>query len=168
MLYFRAYLCITLTMSLPGLFDWHKSICGGKQIDNRGRKEVDFLIGTETTDSVILVEIKTPGTSLLGPQYREGVYPLSRELSGAVAQGLNYRQNFLRRFDNLTSGSPRRLTIGGPRCVVIAGDFKELVDPVMKENFELQRERLNGLTVLTFDELFLRLEHLVTFLEEPF
>jgi hypothetical protein len=115
-----------------------------------------------------LIEIKTPGTPLLGPQYREGVYPLSRELSGAVAQALNYRQSFLRRFDNLTSGSTRHLTIGDPRCVVIAGDSKELVDPAMKENFELQRERLNGLTVLTFDELFLRLEHLVTFLEEPF
>jgi hypothetical protein len=144
-----------------------KAYVGGKQIDNRGGKEVDFLIGTETTDAVILVEIKTPGTPLLGPQYREGVYPLSRELSGAVAQALNYRQSFLRRFDSLTSVSPRRLTLGEPRCVVIAGDSNELVNPTMKENFELQRERLNGVTVLTFDELFLRLEHLVTFLEDP-
>jgi hypothetical protein len=38
----------------------------------------------------------------------------------------------------------------------------------MKESFELQRERMHGVTVLTFDELFLRLQRLVSLLEQPF
>jgi len=38
----------------------------------------------------------------------------------------------------------------------------------MKENFELQRERIQGVTIITYDELFLRLKKLVTLLEEPF
>lgn len=52
--------------------------------------------------------------------------------------------------------------------MVIAGHSGELVEPVLKENFELHRERLNGVAIITFDELFLRLGHLVTLLEEPF
>jgi hypothetical protein len=32
---------------------------------------------------------------------------------------------------------------------------------VMRENFELQRERTHGLTIITYDELFKRLERLV-------
>lgn len=145
-----------------------KAYVGGKQIDNKGGKEVDFLIGIETTDAAILVEIKTPLTPLLGPEYRDGVYPLSRDLSGALSQILNYRQSLVRRFDSITSEASRRLTLGEPRCIVIAGNSQQLASPIMKENFELQRERLNGVTVLTFDELFLRLEHLVRLLEEPF
>lgn len=145
-----------------------KAFVGGKQIDNRGGKEIDFLLGTETTDALILVEIKTPKTQLLGPKYREGVYPLSRDLSGALAQILNYRQSLLRKFDTLTAHSDKRLTLGEPRCVVIAGHSGELVEPVLRENFELHRERLNAVTIITFDELFLRLGHLITLLEEPF
>jgi len=37
----------------------------------------------------------------------------------------------------------------------------------MKENFELQRERIQGVTISTFDELFFRLERLVALLEGP-
>jgi len=35
----------------------------------------------------------------------------------------------------------------------------------MRESFELQRERLQGVTVLTYDELFRRLERFVALLE---
>jgi hypothetical protein len=110
----------------------------------------------------VLIEIKTPQTHLLGPAYRNNVYPLSPELSGAIAQVLRYRQSLTREFNGLIAGLSKPLTLGEPRCVIVAGRAdKELLTPAMRDNFELQRERIHGLTVITYDELFKRLERLV-------
>lgn len=119
----------------------------------------------ESTRSVILVEIKTPQTKLLAAQYRDGVFPISSDLAGSLAQILRYRQSLTKTFDSVTSDLPQRPTLGDPRCVVIAGNSSEFRSQEEKENFELQREQLRGVTVLTYDELFRRLERLVSLLE---
>lgn len=139
-----------------------KAYVGGKQISNQGGGVVDFLATVESTDAVVLLEIKTPQTRLLGGQYRDDIFPLSGELTGAIAQALKYRQSLTRQFDNLTTNQSKRLTLGEPRCVVVAGRAdNELVTSAMRESFELQRERIHGLTIITYDELFKRLARLV-------
>jgi hypothetical protein len=160
----RAYVLSQL-FAYPVVVIGTKAYVGGKLIDRSGGKETDFLLAAESTDAVILVEIKTPRTKLLGSEYRGGVFPPSRELSSAIAQVLRYRQIFTRSFDSLGAENPRRLTLGEPRCIVVAGQSSELSTQTMRENFELQRERVRGVTVLTFDELFLRIERLVSLLE---
>jgi hypothetical protein len=162
----RAYV-LSQVFAYPVVVISTKAYVGGKQITGSGGKEVDFLVAVESTDAVILIEIKTPQTKLLGTAYREGVFPLSRELTAAVAQVLRYRQSLMRRFDSVTADSPRRLTLGEPRCVVVAGNSAELAHQHMRENFELQRDRIRGVTIITYDELFLRIERLVSLLEGP-
>jgi Domain of unknown function (DUF4263) len=144
-----------------------KAYLGGKQINSKGGKEIDFLFAAESTDALIIIEIKTPQTTLLGSAYRAGVFPLSQDLSGSIAQVLRYRQTLMRTFDSVTADTPRRLTLGEPRCVVVAGHSNQLSEQSMRENFELQRERVQGVTVITYDELFIRLQRLVSLLEEP-
>jgi hypothetical protein len=160
----RAYILSQL-FSYPVVIIGEKAFVGGKQITARGGKEVDFLLSAESTDAVLLVEIKTPGTQLLAHKYREGVYPLSGELSGAVIQVLRYKQNLVRNFDSVTSEHPKRLTLGDPKCVIVAGMTTELKDQSSRESFELLRERFQGVTVITFDELFLKLKNLIHLLE---
>ena len=160
----RAYVLSQL-FAYPVVVIGTKAYVGGKVISRLGGKEADFLLVAESTNSVIIVEIKTPQTPLLGSEYRGGVFPLSRELSGAVAQVLRYRQLLSRTFDSLTAEIPTRLTMGEPRCVVIAGSSKELSTQPEKENFELQRDRVRGVTIMTFDELFLKIDRLVSLLE---
>ena len=160
----RAYV-ISQVFAYPIVIVGSKAYVGGKQVSNKGGKEADFLLSTESTHAVILVEIKTPQTELLGAKYREDVFPLSRELSSAVAQVLRYRQSLMRRFDSITAELPTRLTLGEPPCLIIAGHSAELTDQNMRENFELQRQRIHGVTIITYDELFLRLERLVALLE---
>ena len=162
----RSYV-LSQIFAYPVIVIGAKAYVGGKQITNRGGKEVDFLLATESTEAIILVEIKTPQTRLLGPEYREGVFPISSDLSAAVTQVLRYRQSLVRRFDSLTAENATRLTLGEPRCVVIAGNSAELNTQTMKENFELQCERTHGVTIVTYDELSRRLEKLVSLLEEP-
>ena len=160
----RSYV-LSQVFAYPVLIIGTKAYLGGKQIDNKGGKEIDFLAAAESTDALILIEIKTPQTALLGTQYRDEVFPLSRDLSGAIAQVLRYRQILMQKFDSISADAPKRMILGEPRCVVVAGHSNELSDRSTRENFELQRERVQGVTIITFDELFTRLERLVSLLE---
>jgi hypothetical protein len=162
----RSYV-LSQVFAYPIVVIHSKAYVGGKQMDNRGGNIVDFLAKVESTDAVILIEIKTPGTKLLGPRYRDGVFPLSTDLSGAVAQVLRYRQSLMSDFNKLTQSSQNSLTMGEPRCLVIAGQAgRELTNRAMRENFELLRERLQGVTIVTYDELFRRLQRHMDILGE--
>jgi hypothetical protein len=160
----RAYV-ISQVFAYPVVVIGQKAYVGGKQISKKGGKEADFLAAIESTDSVILIEIKTPETRLLGAEYSNGVFPLSPSLSAAVAQALRYRQGLTRSFDSITEEFPKRLTLGEPRCMVLAGNSAQLTNQAMRENFELQRERMQAVTIVTYDELFRRLDRLIALLE---
>jgi hypothetical protein len=116
------------------------------------------------TNTLLIIEIKTPVTRLLGSEYRGGVFPLSAELQGAIAQALRYRQSLSRSFDAITSEIEQRIILGEPRCIIFAGHSSELDSIAKKECFELQRERLSGVVIVTFDELFAKLSILIELL----
>jgi hypothetical protein len=127
---------------------------------------LDFLGKVPSSGSAVLIEIKTPETDLLGGEYRDDVYPPSTELSGAIAQVLHYRESLLSSLTDLIKGRPGLLTTSEPRCVVIAGNAsKQLTDAYRKGSFERARERLFGVTVVTYDELFGRVAGLINLLE---
>jgi hypothetical protein len=143
-----------------------KAYMGGKNILNQGGGIVDFLIKNKITKSVGLVEIKTPKTKLLGPEYRNGIYNVSSELSGAVMQVLNYRDNLYKERKTLLAGDDVDADIFDPKCVVIIGHAKrELIDNDKIKSFELFRRQLSDIEVITYDELFDRTKRLVDTLE---
>jgi len=138
---------------------------GGKRLEDKGGGVVDFVQKIKSTGSVVLIEIKTPQTLLLGSLYRDDVYPLHNDVSGAIAQVLKYRQTFMNEFHKLVAGKPGWV-LGEPRCLVIAGNVaSELKNEHMRNSFELHRERLQGITLMGYDELFERLRCMVTLLE---
>ncbi len=97
-----------------------KAYVGGKSVfDDRG-KLVDFLLKNSVTHNVSLVEIKTPATPLLGSKYRTGVFPLSGEVMGAVAQVLTYRDSLSKEFRTLVGNSGGGFDCFEPCCVIIA------------------------------------------------
>jgi hypothetical protein len=143
-----------------------KAYVGGKLIDNLHGNLLDFLGRIPSSGSAVLIEIKTPETPLLGRQYRDGVYPQSSDLSGAIAQVLHYRESLLSNLSDLIKGRPGLLSTSEPRCVVIAGNAeKQLTDDARKGSFERARERLFGVTVVSYDELFGRVASLIRLLE---
>lgn len=162
----RAYV-LSQVYSYPIVIIKAKAYLGGKQFDNKGGKLADFLLAAESTNAALIVEVKTPKTRLLGPEYRDGVYPLSSELTGAIAQALTYQRSLGLDFRSLAANSKKKLLLGEPRCLVIAGNRSELANDAMKESFELQRERLHGVTAITYDELFLKIQRLIELLETP-
>jgi hypothetical protein len=162
----RAYV-LSQAYSYPVVIIKSKAYFGGKQFDNTGGKLGDFLLAAESTKAVLIVEVKTPRTKLLGVEYRDGVYPLSSDLSGAIVQALSYQRSLGLDFRSLGANSSKKLLMGEPRCLVIAGDTgSEFTNDEMKQCFELQRERLQGVTVIGYDELFLKVQRLIELMEK--
>ena len=111
-----------------------------------------------------VVEIKTPQTALLGAPYRN-ILPPSSELIGAISQVLQYKESLMQELHSLQHESPQ-LSGAEPYCVIIAGSAsRELTDDVKRRSFERFRERVTGVRILTFDEVFSRIEDLVKLLE---
>ena len=143
-----------------------KAYVGGKRHDNKHGSVADFLCQVEATGAPILVEIKTPNKSLLGSIYRQDVFPPSTEVTGAVSQVLHYRENLMAEMHAVMSGAPDA-TLCEPRCVIIVGHAKRELggDEKRRRAFDRFRDRLVGVTLITFDEVFARVESMISLLE---
>jgi hypothetical protein len=154
---------------LEQLFSWpctiidEKAYVGGKTVHNTGGNIVDFLVKNRLTASAVLVEIKTPVTRVTGREYR-GVPNVSGDLAGSVVQVLSYKASLTETY--LTLCEPlREYEVFDPPCAVIIGNTRDLANVQQRRTFELFRRQLNGVEVITFDELFGRVEQLITLLE---
>lgn len=164
-LFARHSYVLSQLFAYPVVFIKGKAYVGGKDISNTGGNIVDFLFRTKSSGTAVLIEIKTPQAHLLGAQYRNGIFPPSMDLGGAISQVLEYSESLSAEFHSLR-GADSGLTVARPYCVVILGNAsRELVDDDKRRSFERFRERLVGVRVLTFDEVFRRIEELVSLLE---
>lgn len=143
-----------------------KVYVGGKGIDNRGGNLLDFLCSNQLTKNTALVEIKTPKTRLLGNQYRGDVYNVSAELSGAVIQVSNYKDSLIKEYDRLVNQGENDFDAFNPPCLIIVGNTEnDLADRRQRKSFELFRGGLRDVQVITYDELFSKVDILVNLLE---
>lgn len=142
----------------------NKCYVGGKDLGNKGGKVVDFLYATITNKNIVIVEIKTPTTPLLGKKYRAGIYSVTEELTGAVIQALNYRNTLLKNYHSINKdGAFQALD---PTCLVIAGNLQsEIVSPEKRVSFDLYRSN-SSVVILTYDELFSKIGCLLELLDE--
>lgn len=150
--------------SYPVVILQGKAYVGGKSIRDSEGNLVDFLIQNALSENTALIEIKTPKTKLLGRSYR-GVHPPSSELSGAVLQGTNYKFSLMRHHPGLQAEDERRFDAFDPPCIVIAGSLTEVSDPKRRKSFELFRQGLKSVQVITYDELFGKVEALIKLLQ---
>lgn len=153
--------------SAPVVVFGSKVYVGGKSVQGDGGKEPDFLLKNELTAHLLLVEIKTPATELLAksPYRPPNVFAATRELAGAVTQVARYKDTFLQNYGNLRLETPEPFRLVDPRCLVVIGNTGELDTEGKRESFELFRRALRGTEIITFDELFRKVEVLVNLLE---
>lgn len=141
-----------------------KAYVGGKSYENQGGNIVDFLFKNELTDNAVLIEIKTPVTPLIGKKYR-GVYNVSEELTGSIIQVSNYANSITQDYHALTR-TCRKFEAFKPHCLVIAGNCSvELGDSDKRKSFELFRRGLKDVDVVTYDELFGKVDNFISLLE---
>ena len=143
-----------------------RAYMGGKTILDTGGNLLDFLGRNTVTGNAALVEIKTPTTELLGELYRGDIFNVSRELSGSVQQIANYKHQLVQNCRSLQDDEIPDLDAFEPLAVVIIGNAqRELRGQRRKKSFELFRHHLREVEIVTFDEMFTKVEQLVALLE---
>ncbi len=141
-----------------------KAYMGGKGINNSSGNVCDFLYKNNLSNNIAIIEIKTPCTKLCGTKYR-GTYSMSHELSGAVNQVLNYKDSLTKEYYIRNNCSEDSFRVLSPECVVIVGKLSSLTQDEI-DAFELYRNSLNGVIVITFDELYQRIQGLIDILRD--
>lgn len=148
--------------SVPVTFIQGRAYVGGQQIDGRNARLVDFLLSGGSSGEAILIEIKTPTTPLIQKsKYRTSIHAPSSDLSGAIVQAADYRNCVLREIRGVTQDRPSDLSTFNPKAIVIVGNYtSELDSDEKRRSFELYRTSLSNIEIITFDELFGKIEHL--------
>ncbi len=137
---------------------------GGKRITNRSGNTADFLYENSITENVVLVEIKTPATPLLGARYRNNVINVSTDLTGGHLQIMNARRSLIENFSELMSkeGSYRRPL--SPNGLLIVGSAVQLREQDQRASFEMFRNTQRDIDIVTFDELRQKIELMIELL----
>lgn len=149
---------LSLLFAYPIVIIKGKAYVGGKSYDNKHGNLIDFLARIPGSGNAVLIEIKNPTAALLGSKYRANVFPPSADLVGAISQVIHYRES-LSNDPEVRHGAG--LSSSEPRCLIITGcRSHELTDDFRKRSFERFRERLIGVTIVTFDEVFDRIKSL--------
>lgn len=145
--------------STPCTIFGEKAYVGGKSLSNRGGNLCDFIYQNKLSQNVAIIEIKTPCTAIIGKKYR-GTFSLSDELSGAVNQVLNYKDNLTKDYYSIFKNSEIPFDVFNPKCVVVLGKIASLSKAQIGA-FENFRSNLNNVTIITFDELYQRIKDLI-------
>lgn len=144
---------IAQSLSEPLILFTDKAYLGGKDLTNRYGKIIDALFRNDDTQNICLIELKTPGTKLIGSKYR-GVYSVSREVTGSVVQILDYRETILKNYYSLANNNKRNFFKAiSPKMILIIGDSRKLNEDEIY-SFELFRRELKSIEVITYNELF--------------
>jgi Domain of unknown function (DUF4263) len=153
----------TQLFSVPVTLIEGKAYVGGQGIDRSDARFVDFLFSGGSASEAILIEIKTPVTPLIQKRpYRGNVHAPSSELTGSVVQVADYRRSLNRDLDTLIRDGKYGLAAFNPKAVVIIGNSSELDKDEKIRSFELFRSGLSNVEIVTFDELFLKIERLAS------
>lgn len=149
---------LSQVFAVPMVFLKDKAYVGGMTLDRSDSRFVDYLFSAESSREAILIEIKSPTAPLLGRTYR-GIRPPSKELAGSVVQVLNYRVELARNLRSVTDDTDFDISAFMPRCAVIIGNGQTgLGDAASRRSFEIFRSSLKDVEIVTYDELFRKVE----------
>lgn len=160
---------LSLTFSVPFMLVQSQAYAGGKRLGGTGGKYPDFIYAAASTGNLAIVEIKKPSASLLHTSSYRGddVFPLSTDLNGAVSQVLNQRATLQRSLATLKEDDPSLVHLHGfsTKCIVLSG--RNPTQHSHKKSFELARNAMGDVTIMTFDELLTRLQTMQKALSPP-
>lgn len=136
---------------------------GGRSIEGKGDQRGDFLAKSAgDVEFTVLVEIKTPKTNLCGNKYRNGAFPVSSEVAGAVSQ----IQANCRTWDRKSNDKENRhleqqnIKTVQSKGILVVGKLNQLSSEEL-DSFQLFRRNLYNPEILTFDELLARARYIV-------
>lgn len=135
-----------------------KPYMGGKAINNQGGTISDFLYKCGTRN-ISIIEIKKPTTKLIEDKYRNNVYSPSNELSSAIVQLRKQKDSLLKSYYEKKINSEKQgITFDAydPKSYLIIGNSGLLKENEI-ESFELFRNSLKDIEIITFNEIIEKL-----------
>ena len=144
---------------------------GGKLSEGRqgvGGVATDFLFSDQSTKSFVVVEIKAPGSNLVGSRYRgqpesecrNAIYSMGADLSGGITQVQNQLRVALENFQStLGSTFHNKINCIDPKAILVIGNSGDLSEE-KRDSFNQFRRGFYSPTIITFDELLNRLKRL--------
>ncbi|WP_438492090.1 Shedu immune nuclease family protein [Paenibacillus sp. IHBB 3054] len=130
-----------------------KAYVGGKNISNKNGSILDFIYKNNLIDNIALLEIKTPTAHLIGREYRNDICSVSSELTGSINQILNYKDKLQKEYFVNRYNSNINFSVLNPKCILIIGNLEKL-NEIERRSFELFRADLKSIEIITYDELF--------------
>ena len=140
---------------------------GGQTVTGKGTQKGDYLQRTEATAKfTVLVEIKRPGTQLLGTtRYRNGAWEFGGELTGGISQALanccKWENEGSKTEENREILSKQHIFTVQPKGILVIGHTDQLTDFAKRNTFQLLRRNTLNPEILTFDELYERAKFIV-------
>lgn len=123
--------------SFPAIFLDDKVNVGGHNIGGSKDKIIDFLYRNKINSNIAFIEIKTHLTQLvLNSEYRNELYPISNQLTGAIVQVIDQKNSLLKNYHSIVGNAAESLN---SVCVVIAGDTNSFTKKGQDTSFELFR-----------------------------
>lgn len=158
-------LVLTVITGLPYSVFQEKAYIGGKDVSNKHGEITDFLLKHAIVPNTAIVEIKTPSTPLLNPkEYRAGVFPASKDLTGAIVQILTQRSIFAQSASIIQGRE--NINIYNPQGVLILGQLTELDTEEKIRSFELFRTSQKDVKIVTYDECLVLLKMVIDTLSD--
>ncbi len=156
---------LKLAFGLPVAIFGEQVSVGGADFKGKGGKLADFLVDAGLLGNLAVIEIKRPSTKLLQAKpYREGIFAPSREIVGSVNQVLDQRFQLQQSInDKKIQSKTYDVFAFAVQCIVIVGRVPD--DEDQRKSFELFRNNLRDVLVITFDELLQKLKALYEFLQ---
>ena len=138
---------------------------GGRTISGNGDKVTDFLVKNSLTNNLAIIEIKKPSTPLLRPSsYRENVYAATRDLAGSIAQSLDQKYRLQKEIASIKDNSGiYDMESYAIECILVIGTLPVGKDQI--KSFELFRNNLKDVKIITFDELIQKMKDIYSILQ---
>lgn len=147
--------------ALPYMCFVNQPYVGGKGIRGNHGKFPDFLYKNRITGNVAIVEIKTPTTALLNNTvYRDEIFSVHKDASGAVAQILNQRETLYKQYSSLVAEAEDedRFEALNIQSILVIGVTTSLDSKAKKRSFERYRNELRNVDIICFDELLQKID----------
>jgi hypothetical protein len=151
-----------------------EQVVDGYDLQTRGKRTDGLMKTRGVISAVCFVEIKTHETRLLDTtSYRAGCWAPSKELCGAVAQvqgtvaaAMQSLYGLIRTKDARGSPTGEEVFNYRPRAFIVVGSLGQFttehgVNEEQVRSFELYRNSISDIDILTFDELYERSRFIV-------
>lgn len=151
-----------------------EQVVQGHDLLSHGKRADGLMKSRGIINSLCFVEIKKHNTTLLDSSaYRPGCWAPSKELAGAVSQvqgtvaaAMHRLYGLIRPYDKNGDPTGEEVFNFKPRAFIVIGNLSEFigangVNTDKLRSFELYRNSITGIDIITFDELYERSKFIV-------